>query len=87
MLVLRSLLLNGSQRYNELLRTVRGISPKELARNLRQLERGGFVLREAAAPRKARYELTEIGSMLFPSFQAFAAVGEKLQATPVRGQT
>src|SRR6266849_2482382 len=79
MLVLRSLLLNGSQRYNELLRTVRGISPKELTRNLRQLEREGFALRHTTDPRNARYELTAIGSMLLPSFQAFAEVGEKLR--------
>jgi DNA-binding HxlR family transcriptional regulator len=79
MLVLRSLLLNGSQRYNELLRTVRGISPKELTRNLRQLERGGFLLHEAGDRRKAHYQLTELGSMLFPPFHAFVAVGEKLR--------
>src|SRR6266550_3535674 len=35
MLMLRSLLLNGPQRYNDLLISVTGISPKELTRNLR----------------------------------------------------
>jgi len=37
LLVLRSLLLNGPQRYNELLKTVTGIRQKELTRNLREL--------------------------------------------------
>jgi DNA-binding HxlR family transcriptional regulator len=37
LLVLRSLLLNGPQRYNELLGTVTNISQKELTRNLREL--------------------------------------------------
>src|ERR1700676_1280139 len=80
MLVLRSLLLNGSQRYNQLLRTVRDISPKELTQNLRQLEREGFALRHATAPHTAHYELTALGSMLLPPFQALAAVGEQLRA-------
>jgi len=39
LLVLRSLLLNGPQRYNELLGTVTAISAKELTRNLRQPRR------------------------------------------------
>jgi len=39
--VLRSLLLNGAQRYNELLATVSGISAKELTRNLGELGDSG----------------------------------------------
>jgi DNA-binding HxlR family transcriptional regulator len=80
MLVLRSLLLNGPQRYNDLLRTVRGISPKELTRNLRQLERGGFARHQAVEPSKARYTLTEVGSLLLTPFQALGEVGLKLPA-------
>jgi DNA-binding HxlR family transcriptional regulator len=41
MLVLRSLFVVGPQRYNSFLRTVPGISPKELTRNLRELEHAG----------------------------------------------
>ena len=37
LLILRALLLNGPQRYNELLGTVTAISQKELTRNLREL--------------------------------------------------
>ena len=42
LLVLRSLFLNGPQRYNELLGTVTAISPKELTRNLRELTGAGY---------------------------------------------
>ena len=46
LLVLRSLLLNGPQRYNELLVTVTAISAKELTRNLRELVNAKLVTRD-----------------------------------------
>ncbi len=62
LLVLRSLLLNGPQGYNQLLASVTAISAKELTRNLRELEASGLV---AWAPgesaRMSRYTLTESG--------------------------
>jgi DNA-binding HxlR family transcriptional regulator len=56
LLVLRSLLLNGPQRYNELLKTVTGISQKELTRNLREMASAGLVT--------GAYELTKLGKGL-----------------------
>src|SRR3954453_17239691 len=67
MLVLRSLLLNGPQRYNQLQASVTGISPKELTRNLTALTRVGLV-----APRTSRdaaYVLTPLGAGLMPVFK------------------
>jgi len=61
LLVLRSLLLNGPQRYNELLSTVTAISQKELTRNLRELTATGLMARDSGANRTARYELTQLG--------------------------
>ncbi len=58
LLVLRSLLLNGPQRYNELLSTVTAISQKELTRNLRELTEAGLVTRSSGAGPIAKYELT-----------------------------
>jgi DNA-binding HxlR family transcriptional regulator len=55
LLVLRSLLLNGPQRYSELLTTVSSISPKELTRNVRELSETGLISRDAGATRVARY--------------------------------
>jgi DNA-binding HxlR family transcriptional regulator len=65
LLVLRSLLLNGPQRYNELLGTVTAISQKELTRNLRELAGAGLVAREAE-----RYGLTKLGKGLMPMFKS-----------------
>ena len=78
LLVLRSLLLNGSQRYNELLGTVNAISPKELTRNLRELTDAGLVARDASASRAANYQLTKLGKGLMPTFKKLLAWGTKL---------
>jgi DNA-binding HxlR family transcriptional regulator len=81
LLVLRSLLLNGPQRYNELLRTVTAISPKELTRNVRELADAGLVARDAGAGRMAVYDLTKLGKSLMPTFKSLLTWGTKLLAT------
>jgi DNA-binding HxlR family transcriptional regulator len=76
MLVLRSLLLNGPQRYNDLLISVTRVSPKELTRNLRTLTDSGLV-----APRTARdapYALTPLGAGLLPVFKRLLPWGRRL---------
>lgn len=79
LLVLRSLLLNGPQRYNELLRTVTAISPKELTRNVRELSDAGLVARDARAGRMAVYDLTRLGKGLMPTFKTLLTWGTKLR--------
>jgi DNA-binding HxlR family transcriptional regulator len=81
LLVLRSLLLNGPQRYNELLRTVTAISQKELTRNLRELTRTGLVARSSETSRVARYDLTKLGKGLMPTFKKLLTWGTKLMAS------
>ena len=81
LLVLRSLLLNGPQRYNELLTTVTSISQKELTRNLRELSETGLVSRDAGATRVARYEMTKLGQGLMPTFESLLTWGKGLLAT------
>jgi DNA-binding HxlR family transcriptional regulator len=81
MLVLRSLFVVGAQRYNSFLRTVPGISPKELTRNLRELEQAGLVARvrsENGRPDVEVYALTEMGSGLHTAFKALGSFGELL---------
>jgi DNA-binding HxlR family transcriptional regulator len=80
LLVLRSLLLNGSQRYNELLGTVTAISPKELTRNLRELTNAGLVARGSGTGRMAGYELTKLGKSLMPTFKKLLTWGTRLLA-------
>lgn len=78
LLVLRSLLLNGPQRYNELLGTVTLISQKELTRNLRELTGAGLVARDSGVDRVARYGLTKSGQALMPTFKKLLVWGQKL---------
>lgn len=77
LLLLRSLLLNGPQGYNELLVSVTGISSKELTRNLRELTAAGLIERaQSAASRVTPYFLTESGKGLLPTFTSLLAWGE-----------
>lgn len=75
--LLRALFVGGPQRYNQLLKAVPGINPKELTRNLRELESGGLVLRMSASDATAAYGLTELGSSLRPTFQALGEFGSR----------
>jgi DNA-binding HxlR family transcriptional regulator len=79
LLVLRSLVLNGPQRYNELLGSVTGISAKELTRNLGELSASGLLTKGPAAPlRTPQYALTQLGKELMPTFQSLLVWGQKL---------
>jgi DNA-binding HxlR family transcriptional regulator len=78
LLVLRSILLNGPQRYNELLSTVTGISPKELTRNLRELVEAGVLSREVGASQIAHYRPTELGEGLMPTFTSLLSWAQNL---------
>ena len=90
LLLLRSLLLNGPQGYNQLLASVTGISSKELTRNLGELATSGMITRASGTSlRTAQYTLTPLGEGLMPTFRSLLTWGEKLlsaQATniPVR---
>ncbi len=77
LLVLRSLLLNGPQRYNELLKTVTAISQKELTRNIRELTNAGLLTQDWGISRVARYELTKLGKGLMPVFKQLLVWGTK----------
>jgi DNA-binding HxlR family transcriptional regulator len=81
LLVLRALLFHDRLRYNQLLSTINGVSPKELTRNLRELEETGLVERTASVEEQhVEYALTTLGAELMPAFQHLAPVGRKLLA-------
>ena len=83
LLLLRSLLLNGPQGYNQLLASVTGISSKELTRNLGELTASGLVSRAPGASlRTAQYTLTPLGKGLMPTFKSLLTWGQKLLAGP-----
>ena len=59
-------LTSGTQRFNELLRQIDGVSRRMLSATLRQLERDGLVLRHvyARVPARVEYELSDTGEAL-----------------------
>lgn len=75
--LLRSLLLSGPQRYNALLATIDGISPKELTRNLRELETARLVESISFAGHGA-YALTPLGREIEAPFRALGMFGAAL---------
>jgi len=66
-LILREL-FQGVKRFNELQRTVNGITQKMLTQQLREMESDGIVHREIylQVPPKVEYSLTPLGESLKP---------------------
>lgn len=77
-IILRDL-LTGTKRYNELSRSVVGISAKVLTENLRDLEQDGIVNRKVypVVPPKVEYSLTEKGWELKGVLDMMRSFGEK----------
>ena len=67
-------LTGGRQRFNELRRSIEGISQRMLTLTLKALERDGLVTRTVypTIPPKVEYELTELGRTLLVSITALA---------------
>lgn len=61
-----SLLGDGPKRFNELRRSIEGVSQRMLTLTLRGLERDGLITRtvEPTIPPKVEYELTKLGKTL-----------------------
>lgn len=61
-----AVLRNGPQRFNELKRSVDGISQQMLTRTLKTLERDGMVIRTTfpTTPPQVQYELSALGKSL-----------------------
>lgn len=70
-------LMHGKSRFNELQRTIEGISAKVLAAELKELELNGFVKRNVYAdtPIVIEYELTEYAVTLQPVLQSLGEWG------------
>lgn len=77
-IILRDL-LEGTKRYNELTRSVVGISAKVLTENLRELENDGIVERKVypVVPPKVEYSLTDKGNELKGVLDMMKTFGEK----------
>ena len=76
LLILRDL-MTEKKRYNELRRSLDGISQKVLTTNLRAMEDDGLVKREVfpEVPPRVEYTLTDVGYSLAPVLNAMASWG------------
>lgn len=80
LLILRNLMYRP-WRFNELRRSIDGISPKVLTDSLRSLEEDGIVVRTvyAEVPPRVEYSLSELGETLRPILTAIQVWGEEYQ--------
>ncbi|MBR2998035.1 MAG: helix-turn-helix transcriptional regulator [Bacilli bacterium] len=81
-LILRDL-ITGTKRYNELTRSVVGISAKVLTENLRELESDGIIERKVypEVPPKVEYYLTDKGNDLRPIIDLMKEYGLKYKGS------
>ena len=77
-LILRDL-LTGTKRFNELNKSITGISAKVLTENLRELENDGIINRKtyAVVPPKVEYSLSAKGEELKPIIDLMKEFGNK----------
>jgi Predicted transcriptional regulators len=75
-LILRDL-LNGTQRFGELKKSIGAITQKVLTSNLRSMESSGLVIRKvyAEVPPRVEYTLTDLGYSLKPVLDAMITWG------------
>jgi DNA-binding HxlR family transcriptional regulator len=64
-------LCSGKLRFNELMRSLQGVTQRVLTHQLRQLEADGLVARKIypEVPPRVEYSLTHLGSTLVPVLQ------------------
>ncbi|HMP05988.1 MAG TPA: helix-turn-helix domain-containing protein [Lacipirellulaceae bacterium] len=79
-------LMNETMRFGELSRALRGISPRTLTKQLRELESDGVIRREVhqQIPPKVEYSLSRIGRKLKPVLMAMHDWGLELERTRAR---
>ena len=79
-LILRNLLARP-WRFNEMLRSIPGISQKVLTDNLRTLENDGIIIRTVfpEVPPRVEYSLSELGDSMRPIIKAMEVWGQGYQ--------
>lgn len=80
LLILRNLLARP-WRFNEMLRSIPGISQKVLTDNLRAMEKDGIIIRTVypEVPPRVEYSLSELGDSMRPIIQAMESWGKGYQ--------
>ncbi|WP_461206610.1 winged helix-turn-helix transcriptional regulator [Clostridium sp. DL1XJH146] len=79
-LIIRDL-MNGTMRFNELMRSVSGITQKVLTSQLRDMEKDGLLTRKIypVIPPKVEYSLTDTGRSLKPILDSMAIWGAEFK--------
>jgi DNA-binding HxlR family transcriptional regulator len=79
MLVLRDIGLLGVDRFNRLLNSIPGLTPRVLSMRLKELEKEGFIkcVENGKSPMIVRWKLTEKGRDALPILLQFTAFGSK----------
>ena len=81
MLILRDIGMRNIQRFNRLLESVRGITPRVLSQRLKELEQEGYIeCVENRSPMLVRWDMTEKGKDTLPILMSFIAFGSKWYA-------
>lgn len=77
---------NGTMRYNELKRSVHGITSMMLTQSLKELESYGITSRKQfmEVPPRVEYSLTDDGKNLIPALKALANWGSEMKAVTVQ---
>lgn len=77
---------NGTMRYNELRKNIRGITNMMLTQSLRELEAYGIARREQfmEVPPRVEYSLTDNGRSLIPALKELADWGAMMKAESAR---
>lgn len=72
---------NGTMRYNELKRSIHGITNMMLTQSLKELESDGIINRKQfmEVPPRVEYSLTDNGENLIPALKALADWGNKMK--------
>ncbi|CAL2078269.1 helix-turn-helix domain-containing protein [Tenacibaculum sp. 190524A02b] len=72
-------LMDGTLRYNELRKKMKGVTERTLSLQLQQLQEDGIVVRKVYAskpPLKVEYSLSEFGKTLIPLLRSIAEWGD-----------
>lgn len=88
LLILRNL-MSRPWRFNELLKSLPGLSQKVLTDNLRAMENDGIITRTVypEVPPRVEYALTPLGYSLKPVLDAMQSWGEAYKARAQSGET
>jgi DNA-binding HxlR family transcriptional regulator len=84
-LILRDIAMMKIERFNQLLKSTPGLTPRVLSNRLRELEEEGMIekVEERKGPNLVRWGLTEKGRDTIPILMRFAAFGSKWYADRV----